>query len=146
MKAPREILRAAFVGMVALVVCGGLMASETKDGSGATRAAADLAAEAPERIRMIFGLGVAGAIVGAATWLLLRMVAPGPKTKVAVGPILGAFVATCTFGIGALKNGKVEDVAGVIVLAAIAGFFVALVDASRHGGRHPVEPAGGDRI
>lgn len=146
MKALREILRSAFVGCVALVVCGGLIASETKDALGAVRTADDLASEAPARIQMIFGLGIAGAIVGALTWLLLRMIAPGPKTKVVVGPIVAAFVATCTFGLGALKNGKPDDVAGVIVLAAIAGFFVALVDASRHSGARVAEPTGGDRI
>lgn len=146
MRVLRELLRAAFIGFTTLAVCGGLISSNAKNDLGETIPAAELASKSSERIAMIFGLGIAGAIVGAITWLLLRWVAPGMKTKVALGPILGAFIATTTFGIRALHDGKVEDVAGLIVLGGIAGFFVALVDASRQSVAQVASTSSGDRI
>jgi hypothetical protein len=118
MKFFRELLRAGFVGFVVLVVFGGVFASGAK------------APDSPS-VASIYGIGFAGFVIGVVTLLLLRLVGTGPKTCVALAPILAAFTATVCFAPKMLSSEKPEDLAGVIVLALLAGLFVGLVDASR---------------
>ncbi len=127
----KDLLRSALLGFAALVAIGALFASGANDPEGKRKALDTLIAEAPERTSQLFGVGILGAIVAAATMILLRLFDTGPKTKILLSIALGPLLPVVLFAGKTLHSGKPDDLAAIVLVSAIAGFFAGLLEASR---------------
>jgi hypothetical protein len=155
----RAMFAAAFAGFATLLAIVALLiggeAAEAKD--PATRRLA-VSPDDPDRVAtavrlatadrsseqrgVLYGMALLGAIVAASTTLLLRAFAAGRKTTALLGLLLGPLLPVAIFAPQMLREGKAEDLAGLTVLAAIAGLVAGILEAGR---RPPTASAGWGR-
>lgn len=141
MRTLTHLLRAALIGALALYAVGGLMlaadaqqraeAAATKTSSGAGDAPAEEAPAHGLGDLVVFALG--GALAGASCALLLLLFPVGPVAKVVYGLFLGPIVPMTIWLPGALERGP-GDAGGIVLLGALVGLLVGMLDASRTRG------------
>ena len=124
-----HLLRSALLGFLALYSIGGLMLAAEAE----KRAQSPVEAVEPRPVDLgpLGVLSAAGALTGATTALLLLFFPVGPLAKPLVGVFCGPFLPMLVWLPEALRQGRGGDAAAAVLLGALVGLLVGVLDGAR---------------
>lgn len=139
MKTILHLLRAVLVGGLVLFVIGVVVAAGERPQSAAPpdAAAAPAAPDAGDAgpavppLRFAFQTAFAGALVALVTTLLLSLFPVGPTTKIVYGAVFGPVLPMLAWAPQTLREGRPDDVGGLLLLGILTGLLVGLLEANR---------------